>query len=138
MVLTTDKLIHVLEQHGIKTSYQRLQVLEYLSNDNTHPTADTIFQNIHKDSPVISKATVYNTLKLFAEKGIITTMIADKFETRYDFVTEDHGHFICNSCGKIFNFNYDYNKKYSDLKGFQIEKEEIVLKGICKDCQNKK
>ncbi len=138
MTSATNKLIHILEEHGIKSSYQRLQVLEYLLNNTTHPTADAIFTNIHRKSPVISRATVYNTLKLFVEKGLVSTMIADKFETRYDIVTEEHGHFVCDACGRIFNFEHKYKRKYPGLDGFVIEKEEIVLKGMCKECHKNK
>ncbi|PID81211.1 MAG: transcriptional repressor [Clostridiales bacterium] len=112
-----------------------MQVLEYLMNDDTHPTADVIFTNIHAKSPLISKATVYNTLNLFVEKGLISTMMSDKLEVRYDIVSSAHGHFVCKSCGKVYNFDYNQENHYSGLEGFDIENEEIVLKGICKNCK---
>ncbi len=138
MIKVTDKILHMLEEHDIKPSYQRMQVLEYLMNDDTHPTAEVIFTNIHSKSPVISKATVYNTLNLFVEKGLISTMKADKLELRYDIVTDEHGHFVCKSCGKVYNFEHEYKNEYVGLDGFDIENEEIVLKGICKVCNKNK
>ncbi len=130
-----DKVLHLLEENDIKPSYQRMQVLEYLMCDDSHPTADTIFKNIHSKSPIISKATVYNTLNLFVKKGLISTMMIDKLEVRYDIVAGEHGHFVCKNCGKVYNFEYKYKNKYPDLEGFDIENEEIVLKGICKHCR---
>ncbi len=130
-----DKVLNLLEEHNIKPSYQRMQVLEYLMRDNTHPTADVIYKNIHAKSPLISKATVYNALNLFVEKGLVSTMMADKLEVRYDIVTKAHGHFVCKKCKKIYNFDYNYSNQYAGLDDFEIESEEIVLKGICKQCR---
>ncbi len=137
MIDTKDKVLHSLEEYDIKPSYQRMQVLEYLMSDDSHPTADVIYKNIHSKSPVISKATVYNTLNLFVKKGLISTMMTDKLEARYDIVTSDHGHFVCKKCGRVYNFEYEQKNKckYMNLDGFDIENEEIVLKGICKDCK---
>ncbi len=131
-----DEVLHLLEEYDIKPSYQRMQVLEYLMYDDTHPTAEIIFTNIHAKSPMISKATVYNTLNLFVKKGLISTMMSDKLEVRYDIVTEEHGHFVCKKCGRVYNFKHRYKNNYSELDGFYIENEEIILKGICKECKN--
>ncbi len=133
----TDKILHLLEEHDIKPSYQRMQVLEYLINNESHPTADTIFTDIHAKSPVISKATVYNTLNLFAQKGLVSTMMTDKLEVRYDILTEQHGHFVCKECGRVYNFEHHYPNEYVGLDDFDIQKEEIVLKGVCKNCRQR-
>ncbi len=128
------RAIELLEKFNIRPSYQRVQILRYLMEDDSHPTADCIYKNLQGSTMILSKATVYNTLNLFVEKGLVSTMIADKFETRYDINVNQHGHFVCRACGKIFNFNYDYNSMDKDLAGFKIEGEEIVLRGLCNDC----
>ncbi len=132
-----EKAMKRLQDVDIKPSYQRVKVLEYLMRDQNHPTADEIYQNLHKETPTLSKATVYNTLRLFEERKLVSTMSADRVETRYDLLTEGHGHFVCTKCETIFNFPYTFKNEYEDLDGFDIASEEIVLKGICKDCQKK-
>ncbi len=130
-----DKILDLLEEHNIRPSYQRIQVLGYLIDNHSHPTADMIFNDLQELTPAISRATVYNALKLFVQKGLVSTMMPDKFETRYDLLTSEHGHFVCNVCGGIYNFAYDYKNIYPELEGFLIEKEEILIKGICKRCK---
>lgn len=133
-----QEALEILERHQIKPSYQRVTILEYLLEDRTHPTADQIYKAIVHQFPVISKATVYNTLSLFSEKGIVSTMIAARNELRYDLVTESHGHFVCETCGRIYNVPYTYRNVYDGLEGFEISAEEIVLRGECRDCISEK
>lgn len=132
-----SKALAMLEEHHIKTSYQRLTILEYLMEDKTHPTADNIYTALTGKVPVISRATVYNTLALFLENGLVSTMISARNELRYDLVTQPHGHFICEKCEQIYNFPYRYANRYADLDGFEIVSEEIVLRGVCRECRNK-
>ncbi len=129
-----ERARHILEENGISPSFQRVKVLEYLLGDPNHPTAEIIYQGLTREVPTLSKATVYNTLNLFVEKKLVSTMSADKYETRYDLITQEHGHFVCKECGAIVNFPYRFKDHYPDLDGFQIEQEEIVIKGICKEC----
>lgn len=132
-----DQAMKRLQDVGIQPSYQRVKVLEYLMRDSDHPTADQIYRNLHEETPTLSKATVYNTLRLFEEKKLVSTMSADRVETRYDLLMTGHGHFVCQRCEKIYNFPYTFNDQYRDLEGFQITTEEIVVKGVCKDCLEK-
>lgn len=130
--------LKLLEEHGIKPSFQRVKVLEYLILNDTHPTTDEIYKGLIDDVPTLSKATVYNTLNLFLEKSLVNTMSPDNQEIRYDLLMDDHGHFVCESCGTIFNFPYSFKNRYEGLDGFNIEHEEIVLKGTCDKCLNNK
>lgn len=126
--------LEMLKEHQIKPSYQRLTILECLMEDRTHPTADNVYKALSGKVPVISRATVYNTLSLFVEKGLVSTMISARNELRYDLLTESHGHFICEKCERIYNFPYHYKNRYAELNGFEIGSEEIVLRGVCKEC----
>lgn len=132
-----DEAIKLMTENNIKPSYQRIQVLNYLLCHHTHPTADTIYKALSNNVPAISRATVYNALRLFSGKGIISTFSADNMEMRYDILTDSHGHFICKVCQTIYNFPYTYHNKYAGLEGFQIDKEEITLRGICSSCKAK-
>ncbi len=131
----SDKAIQLLKEKDIKPSFQRIKVLEYLMNDQEHPTADTIYRKLLDEVPTLSKATVYNTLNLFLEKGLVSPMSVDHHEIRFDVVTEDHGHFVCSKCGRVYNFPYQASNKYTGLDDFEIDDVEIVLKGLCKYCK---
>ncbi len=137
---TLKNLSDKLKKENIRLSHQRLKVLEYLVNNRCHPTADQIYQGLLKDVPSLSKTTIYNTLNSLVESGIVRVITIEGNEIRYDIETEDHGHFKCSSCGKIFDFDLDFEKLSLDslvtdsLKGFMIADKDVYVKGLCPDC----
>lgn len=130
-----EQIVEKLQAAGIKPSLQRIKILEYFHRHENHPTAEQIFRDLKGAMPTLSKATIYNTLSLFLDKGLINTTMADTIHARYDLKNSDHGHFICSRCHRIYDFAYPYPANYSSLAGFAIESEELVIKGVCKDCR---
>ncbi|MGI6778337.1 MAG: Fur family transcriptional regulator [Acetivibrionales bacterium] len=96
-----------LNTKSIRLSYQRLKVLEYLTKHQYHPTVDMIFTDLQKDIPTLSKTTIYNTLRILVEAGLVRVITIKDNETRYDITVKNHGHFMCESCGTIYDFNVD-------------------------------
>ena len=94
-----------LRRYNIKPSVQRMAVLDYLMTHHTHPTADTIFNALYPSIPTLSKATVYNTLNLLTEHGVIQMITIDEKNARFDARETPHLHFKCASCGEIFDFD---------------------------------
>ena len=84
---------------GIKPSLQRMAILDYLLKNATHPTADTIFGDLYPNIPTLSKTTVYNTLKLLEEQGVIISISIDEKNVRYYGDLSEHAHFKCKECG---------------------------------------
>ena len=135
MIPTFAQLRHTLDQKGIKLSYQRLKVLEYLTLYHSHPTADQIFSDLQNDLPTLSKTTVYNTLRILVEAKLVRVVGIDEAEARYDLVAKSHGHFKCETCGEIANFTIDIDAvPFADLDDFQIELKDVYFKGICPRC----
>lgn len=126
-----------LLENGIKVSFYRLKIFEYLINERTHPTAEEIYQQLKKEIPAISPATVYNTLRLFLEKKIVQLVNVEKNEARYDATLSWHGHFKCRICGNVFDVHIE-NLKLSGLEGFEIDEKYLDLKGICPSCLKSK
>jgi len=128
----------ILEDVEIKPTYERLSILQYLDKNYNHPTAAMIFEEVVKRVPTISKTTVYNSLKLFMEKGIVTPLYITGSEVRYDLNTEQHHHFLCEQCGKIYDLAIDcpYMKK-TKIQGHQIKQKHGYFRGICKTCLEK-
>ncbi len=124
-----------LKKHGVKPSYQRMRIFEYLMNNRVHPTVDMIYKNLISEIPTLSKTTVYNTLNLFLEKNLVITIVIEENEVRYDIDTSLHGHFKCNVCNAIYDFSVDPSYlEQEHLKSFKISEQHIYLKGACKDC----
>lgn len=80
MPWSLDEISQFLDQQGIRPSFQRLKIFEYLVNERTHPTADEIYEVLRKDIPSISRTTVYNTLRLFLDKKIIQMVNIEKMK----------------------------------------------------------
>lgn len=128
----------ILKNYGVKPSYQRIRILQYLLSHRSHPTVDTIHRELQKEISTLSKTTVYNTLKQFAEKQIVQVVSMGETELRYDIFHADMGHFRCRECGEIYDFKVqNFAPVASDLEGFIVEETQICLKGICKKCQTK-
>lgn len=124
-----------LKNKNINLSYQRLKILEYLAQNHCHPTVEQIFTELHKDISTLSKTTVYNTLRVLVEAGLVRVITIEDNETRYDIDVENHGHFKCESCGTIYDFKLDMDKlSLMDLKGFKINDKNVYFKGICPEC----
>ena len=124
-----------LKNRKVRPSYQRFKVLEYLNKNQCHPTVDQIFKDLQSEIPTLSKSTIYNSLNLFLKSGLIRVINIEDNETRYDIITKNHGHFKCESCGKIFNFSIDLNFfKTEELSGFKIIDKNVYFKGICPKC----
>jgi Fe2+ or Zn2+ uptake regulation protein len=133
--VSLDKMSAFLESNSVKPSYQRLKILEYLMKNRDHPSVDTIFQALCGEIPTLSKTTVYNTLSLFAEMGIVTSLTIVNNELRYDLLKEPHAHFQCAECKRVFDIPMEDNLFFtSSIEDHRVEEIQVTLKGICKNC----
>lgn len=127
-----------LNEHSIKPSTIRIKILQYLMDNRIHPTVEEIYKKLIDKIPTLSKTSVYNTLELFLENGIVQLVNIDEKESRYDIDTSFHGHFKCEKCGKVYDFNITAKELGEDnLKDFCIKDRKIYYEGICKDCLEK-
>jgi Fur family transcriptional regulator, peroxide stress response regulator len=125
---------------GLKLTPQRIAVLEYLENNNEHPSAETVYANVARKFPTMSFATVYNTLAALREKGFLLELTIDADKRRYDPDTTPHNHLICTKCRKIV----DVHKKYELLipedlcPEFEITGNHVEFYGVCPECREPK
>ncbi len=94
-------IVMLLQQHGIQPTSQRRLITHLLFTRCTHLSADEVFRLINTDDQCVSKATVYNTLGLLAEKGVVREVIADPNRIFYDPNTEPHHHFFDVATGEL-------------------------------------
>ena len=132
------KYLKMLKENSIKTSFQRLEILRYLDYHKIHPTANKIYLDLIKKHPSLSKTTVYNSLGIFKEHGIIQTLNISGLELRYDLKCSIHRHFLCKKCGRIFDINSacPHIEKLRG-EGYQIDEACGYFKGVCKECLQK-
>jgi len=130
-----EKVFNKLAEKNIKPSFHRIKVLEYLMVNKNHPTVEQIYSNLKKLFPTLSKATIYNSLNLFIEKGLVQPLAIEETELRYDSTLESHGHFKCEGCGSIYDFEIDIDSiPFNGLDNFIINNKEVYFRGICRNC----
>ena len=131
-----DQAAAKLRQQGIRPTHQRIWVLKYLLTHPGHPSAEEMYESARDADPPLSKASVYNILHLFEENGLLKTVHIDGTCLRYDILAQEHGHFQCDACGKIFNFSAAIeNAVTQGLEGFRVRQRDVYFRGLCADCQ---
>ena len=129
----TEQLI----EHNIGPSVQRVAIMQYLLDHRTHPTADDIYTELVKTMPTLSRTTVYNTLQLLVTNQAVLGLTIDQHNMHFDGHTHPHAHFLCRSCGKIFDVevNNHLREHLFTSDKFAIEKVELNYMGLCPDCR---
>jgi Fur family peroxide stress response transcriptional regulator len=115
---------------------QRRAIVEYLARAAGHPTADDVYRAVNKRFPMTSRATVYNTLRMLKEAGLVGEM-QEGAAVRYDPNLSAHHHFVCTSCGAVQDFEFDSAgiRAAVMLKGApRVDSCQMTLRGLCARC----
>lgn len=129
-----------LLKFDIKPSVQRIAIMNFLLHNRIHPSVEDIYNALCVSIPTLSKTTVYNTLKLFAEQGALLPLVIDEKNVRFDIDTSNHAHFQCVECCRVFDVpveNIGYMKP-EEIKGFVVTEVHLYYKGYCRDCLQRK
>ncbi len=132
-----EELRHLLNEHQIQASAPRLAVADFVLHTNQHPTAEEIRDEVEKRMPAVSLATVYNTLNLFVEKGLVKAVRDPNLDTwRYDCNTLPHFHFYDEETGKLMDLDprlLRVSPDFSRLQSqFEVSEIEVTVKGRIK------
>src|SRR5512137_1071586 len=122
-----DKLVAC----GIQPTPQRVAVAEYVLNTTNHPTADEVWMNVRGRCPTLSRATVYNTLNLFAEKGLLKPQPLREGVVVFDPHVKPHHHFIDEDTGKVIDVPWEALtvRGGKSLEGFEVREYQVVMRG---------
>jgi Fur family iron response transcriptional regulator len=102
-----DAIARLLSQHGLQVTTLRLDIAEFVLSRPQHLSADQILQAMHARGSRVSKATVYNTMNLFSERGIVRTVELDPERLYYDSTSEPHHHFYNVDTGDLIDIPAD-------------------------------
>lgn len=118
---------------------QRRIILEELKKVSSHPSADEIFHLVRMKIPNISFGTVYRNLRFLKKQGFLMELDYGKTFSRFDGNPQNHYHFKCIQCGKIFDVkepvNRSLDRRISQEMGFQVSCHRLEFYGKCKECQ---
>jgi Fur family ferric uptake transcriptional regulator len=128
-----------LRRHGLSVTAQRLEILRVVS-EYPHIPADEVTEIATKSLGAISKQSVYDTLNVLAEKGLLRRIQPVGSPARYeDRINDNHHHVICRTCGVVADVDCAVGRRpclnASDTHGFTIDEAEVVYWGYCPDCQ---
>ncbi len=123
--------ISILRDCDIQPTPQRIAVVEYVLKSKTHPSADDVLSYARKKWPTVSRATVYNTLNLLVEKGLLGMQTIREGAVVFDPNIEKHHHFVDNDTGDIFDIPWDQLevKGKEKLKDFEIVEFQVIMRG---------
>jgi Fe2+ or Zn2+ uptake regulation protein len=123
--------ISILRQCNIQPTPQRIAVVEYVLKSKAHPSADDVLSHALKKCPTVSRATVYNTLNLLVEKGLLGMQTIREGAVVFDPNVEKHHHFIDNDTGDIYDIPWDQLqvRGREKLKGFEITEFQVIARG---------
>ncbi len=123
--------VTTLEAAGIQPSAQRVAIAKYVLATDEHPSADQVFERVREGFPMVSRATVYNTLNTFVKKGLLRELVLAEGKVVFDPKVEKHHHFIDESTGAIFDIPWESLSvsKVNALRGFQVNEYQVVLRG---------
>ncbi|MGN6184749.1 MAG: Fur family transcriptional regulator [Thermoanaerobaculia bacterium] len=124
----------ILRQHGIQPSAQRVAVADYVLHTDEHPSADLVFRRVREKFPWISRATVYNTLNLFADKGLLRRLTIAEDSVIFDCRIETHHHFIDEQTGAIHDVPWNLVQvcNIDSLDEFDVHDYQVVMRGTRK------
>ncbi len=125
-----------LKSMSVRPSVQRVAVTGYLLANRVHPTAEQVYAALAAGGLRLSRATVYNTLRLLVRLGAVAELDADARNTRYDIDTSFHAHFVCDRCGGITDVRVPDNGfvRSNAPHGTLVRSVQMVYRGLCGAC----
>lgn len=141
-----EKFKNNLKEKGYKLTPQRRAIVDnIIKNEGSHLTTEELYDLVKKECPEIGLATVYRTVQLLEDLGVVSKLDLNDGCYRYELVHEDenhhHHHLICSDCGKVIEvqgdllevLEHEIESKYD----FKIKNHSVKFYGICNECKNK-
>ncbi len=137
-----DELRDLFREAGRRLTSQRCLILDVLKGSDAHLDAEAIHDLARMRSPDLSLATVYRTLTLLKEMGLVEEHRLGEGHSHYEAVQgEPHYHFTCRRCGKVIEFDaplvVEIKRELCEREGVEVTDAHLHLTGYCKDCRDK-
>lgn len=132
---------HLLKSRGLKFTPQRRAILRAVFAVHDHFDADELYLRLKAANRRVSRTSVYRTLPLLAEAGLIRETYCGQDAARYEHVLghKHHDHLFCLKCGKVIEFADERIEKLQEAaskkRGFQMTDHTFVIRGFCKRCR---
>jgi Fur family iron response transcriptional regulator len=124
-------VVSLLRERDIQPSAQRVAIAEYVLKTTSHPSADQVWERVKSRIPMVSRATVYNTLNLFVSHGLLRELVLAEGRIVFDPRVEPHHHFVDVETGEIQDIAWDKLevRGVDQLPNVEIHEHQVVLRG---------
>lgn len=132
-----------------RNTIQQEIIFSTVSSMTNHPSSDEVFKAVHEKYPAIGRATVYRVLNKLANQGKIKKVNLPDTASRFDFRTDNHVHFRCVKCNKVFDADFCQSEEVKqtlerieklgsqlNLSGFDVHSTDFSFQGLCKECSD--
>jgi len=136
---STGTIVELFRQKGLRITPQRRAIFEVLTQDDSHPTAEEIYQRVLSVMPDVSRTTVYNTIRELLTLGeLVEVEELSEAGTRYDTNVNMHHHLLCLRCQNLLDIDRDFeglDLSPEETSGYQIVRRQVTFYGYCSNCQ---
>ncbi len=133
--------VQELRAAGLKATPQRVAIVASLAGDESHPTAQEIFDRLRPGFPGMAFATVYNTLSTLKRVGFLASLSYGG-ATRFDPNVEPHYHAVCDRCGEVRDVTraaeHPGGDDLPEVEGFEVHRVERIYRGLCLTCRSER
>ncbi|MGH9088551.1 MAG: Fur family transcriptional regulator [Acidimicrobiales bacterium] len=134
-----EELTELFRSSGRKVTAQRQCIFRALRGDESHPSAEQLYDRVRAEIETISLRTVYQTLYELAELGEVAALDLGTGMARFDpNVDGDHHHLVCRECGKVRDLYLDFDGLEvppGAAQGYEVRTAEVVFRGLCDECR---
>ena len=135
-------VIEALRKRGYKATPQRIAVCRIALSSRGHPSTQQVYAEVKKIHPTVSLATVYKTLQILRDLGLVQELNFPKGQARFDSYMKPHINLICIKCGNISDLDNhiteEITKKVASAARFKPYGQRVDVYGICQKCCEKK
>jgi Fur family peroxide stress response transcriptional regulator len=137
-----EYITSLLRDKGFKVTPQRLAIYQVLARTKAHPSAEMIFSELQPLYPTMSLATVYKTVEILKEIGVLQVLNVGEDSFRYDANVENHPHIRCMACNRVDDLEDidtgGFTKSVANHTSYRITGQQFYFYGICPACQKNK
>ena len=136
---TPAELTELFRARGLKVTPQRQAIFHVLHGEQSHPTAESVYDAVSASMPTISLRTVYQTLNDLSAMGEVHALDLGTGSARFDPNLDAHHHLVCDVCGRVDDIYADARAvrvPSAQRHGFTINSTEVVFRGVCPECKD--